>query len=142
MGLWTIGPFDQQLADARGVVGSLGYMDDARAERLLSNAMLRPLAEIRAYAEHILNVHWRLQRVRRVKHYDCRNLFDEELERPIPGTTPIELVRGDLTIAGVTLAEVDDELLNSALSVARERQRAANWLQGDDRIYSEVALDT
>jgi hypothetical protein len=142
LGLWTIGPFDQQLADARGVVGSLGYMDDVRAERLLQTATLRPLAEIKAYAEHILNVHWRLQRVRRVKHYDCRNLFREELEEPTPGTTPIELVGGDLTIAGVALAKVDDERLNSALNVVRERQRAANWLQGDDRIYSEVALDT
>lgn len=143
LGLWKIGPFDRQIADPREVVGVLGYMADLGAKRLLAEAKLRPRAVIEAYAEHILNVHWRLQqRLRGVETYDCRNLFREDIETPIPGTTPIKLVRGDLTIGRKALAKVDDESLRSALGIVRERQRAANWLQGDGAVYSKVDLDT
>ena len=54
----------------------------------------------------------------------------------------LRLVAGDLEVRGLPVWEAPEEDWREVLSIARERQQAANWLMGQEEIYSEVTCDT
>lgn len=135
-----VGPAHAQVADPRAIVGATSYLDEEGARELAARAVMRPDAEIAAYAEQARNVHWRLRRLRAgVAAYDCTRVFDDEAPE---GVAPVELVEGDMAFDGTPVGRVARPVIASALSIAAQRQRASSWLEGDAHLYSEVVLDT
>ncbi len=115
-------------------------LDEEGARELAARAVMRPEAEIAAYAEQARNVHWRLRRLRAgVAVHDCTRLYEGY---DAPGVSPVELVEGDLAFDGTPVGQVARPVIASAVSIATQRQRASSWLEGDAHLYSEVGLDT
>jgi hypothetical protein len=54
----------------------------------------------------------------------------------------IPLADGDLEIRGAPIFRAPEAVWREVMSIAIERQQAANWLIGEDEIYSEVTCDT
>ncbi len=54
----------------------------------------------------------------------------------------LRLVSDDLEVRGVPVWDASEEDWREVLSIARERQQAANWLTGQEMVYSEVTCDT
>ncbi len=57
-------------------------------------------------------------------------------------TRGLRFVAGDLAIGAQSLSAAADEAWLEVMSIVRERQQAANWLRGQDPVYSEVTADT
>jgi hypothetical protein len=54
----------------------------------------------------------------------------------------LRLIDGDLAVGKQPIAHADPEAVNDCTSIAIERQIAAYWLEGNDRIYSKVNPST
>lgn len=54
----------------------------------------------------------------------------------------VRFVASDLAIGGRCVADAAEEDFNVGSSISRERQTAAYWLQGEERLYSHVATPT
>jgi hypothetical protein len=93
-------------------------------------------------ADLTLAVRWRLREYsRRPEPID----FVELARRCEWAHMPVEdisLVNGDLAIRGSAISDTPELLLEECMSIARERQQAANWLVGFEEQYSEVTCDT
>lgn len=133
-------PYDCQV-DAPPIGDAIGFLtDDAR--QLLAAPMLRPTAELQRLADLMLTVHWRLRQHSSKREAldfvafaaDC-TWADMRLEDTM-------LIRNDLALRGIPLAEVSESVFQECFSIARERQQAANWLIGTERLYSQVTCDT
>lgn len=117
-------------------IADLGFMEPQGIE-LLESPNLRSRSEIEELARELYLIHRRLRQV-----YD---------QGPIPGNVPqlarelkvnpgsLSLVDGDLAIHGVRLPDVPPEIIRYTISTVAERHRAANWLLGDNPVYSEVS---
>jgi len=60
---------------------------------------------------------------------------------PLP-LTGLRLVADDLEVRGVPLWDASEEDWREVMSIAIERQQAANWLIGQELLYSDVTCDT
>ena len=133
-------PYDIQ-ADGPAVGLALGF-NEPRRETVLADPRLRPRDELTSLANHLFSLHWRL------RQYSLDGAaidFADVARRAWFGPLPIDRVRlreGDLELRGVPLFRAPEALWREAMSIARERQQAANWLEGQDPIYSEVTCDT
>jgi hypothetical protein len=58
------------------------------------------------------------------------------------GVDGLWLIDGDLAIGDKPIAEVLTEDIDICRSITIERQIAAYWLEGDNRIYSKVSPST
>lgn len=133
---WALGRYElpgyDQPADPAAVGEALGFLDDG-ADDVLRAATLRRHEELEQLAERLLTVHWRIRQFR-------------EDGRPMdfasgPGFLQrdgLRYVGGDLAIGELSISATDDQALSRALGLVRERQHAANWLCGDDPVYSGV----
>jgi len=54
----------------------------------------------------------------------------------------LPLVDGDLSICGVPISKAAPADLARRNSIARERQRAAIWLHGEESVWSHVVTHT
>ncbi len=54
----------------------------------------------------------------------------------------LRVVSDDLEVRGVPVWDASEKDWREVLSIARERQQAANWLMGQEVVYSEVTCDT
>ena len=133
-------PYDRQV-DGYVVAESLGFRRPREAT-VLASPRLRPHAEIVTMADVLLALHWRLRQYSlRPERLDFRRVA----ARMFFGTQPLAGLRlrdGDLEIAGRPLFETSEDSWRTAMSIARERQQAANWLLGEEPVYSLVTCDT
>ncbi|MBK7585545.1 MAG: DUF4272 domain-containing protein [Myxococcales bacterium] len=142
---WSLGHgdlprYDVQV-DSSVAAEALGFLNED-VEDVMLHAQLRQRSDLIRLAEFYFALHWRL------RHFalDARSM-DFEAFASECAFGPLE-VRGmdflahDLAIDGRPLAMLDDRRRDECLGIARERQRAANWLVGQDPIYSEVTCDT
>ena len=142
---WALGrtelpPYDLQ-ADGPAVGLALGF-HEATALTVLAAPRLRDRRELTSLADQLFSLHWRL---RQYSLDGARLDFVDFARRASFGPLAIDGLRiceGDLEIRGAPLFRAPEELWQEAMSIARERQQAANWLEGQDAIYSEVTCDT
>ncbi len=98
--------------------------------------MLRPTAELQRLADLMLTVHWRLR-----QHSSKRQALDlvafaADCAWADMRLEDTMLIRNDLALRGMPLVEVSESVFQECFSIARERQQAANWLMGTERVSS------
>jgi hypothetical protein len=139
LGRFELPPYDEQVCGA-DVAEELGFLERQGAA-LLAFPEVRDADEIAALADHVLTVHWRLREFGLRPHAID---FPEVIRRSTWGLTSDRLVfaEGDLALRGIRIDEATADLRQQCRSIATERQQAANWLLGNERVYSEVTCDT
>ena len=134
-------PSYQDTVRPADVAGALGFMSPAGAA-LLSAAALREAEELETLAARLFALHWRLREFSlRPRHMDFATFARTAPFGPLI-VTGLQFADGDLAIDGRPLARVAEERWRQCMSIAQERQQAANWLCGYGRVYSEVTADT
>jgi hypothetical protein len=128
-------------ADPYPISRVLGFRE-SRAESALAFPILRSAEEINDVADRLLSLHWRLRQY----SLDKKPMNFEEFARtayfgPL-SLDGLRLVSHDIEIRGVPLCDASESVWREVLSITRERQQAANWLTGEESIYSEVTCDT
>lgn len=141
LGRFVLPPYYRAVDPAR-VADSVGFLDDDLAAEVLEGAQLRSRAEIEALANLMFGLHWRLRdnaRGKAVMDYRafCRTAWFGPLE-----TSGMEFSKNDLALEGVPVNAASDAQIATVRSIVVERQRAANWLLGQDEVYSAVSCDT
>lgn len=142
---WALGAFElpphDQTCDPRQVTGSVFFLADdalARADEL----QLRTPEALSRFGEIQLALHWRLRDF---------SLRPEAMNfREFPKTawfgsidlSSLPFAEEDLAIQGQPIAKADPDLVRFCSSIASERHQAINWLEGWDKIYSEVDTST
>jgi hypothetical protein len=123
------------------VATALGFMRTP-AESVLAAPTLRSPAEIETLARRLFALHWRLREFTlRPRAMDFATFARTARFGPLD-IEGLELASGDLAIDGRPLLSADPHRVDECLGIARERQQAANWLRGDERLYSDVGADT
>ncbi len=141
LGQFKLPPYDQRVEPAR-VGDCLGFLNDERSNELLRVAHLRPREEMERLANLMFTVHWRLRdQGRGGKHLEFAKMCNEVWFGPLE-TGGLVFVNDDLALNGHEVASLTADALEKARSIAVERQRAANWLMGQDETYSFVSCDT
>jgi hypothetical protein len=133
-------PHDQ-LVDAPMIAESLGFLKDVEST-VLHNPQLRSFEDLNRFAESMLSLHWRLRQYS-LDHASMN--FVDFAKTCYFG--PLELhglrfVENDLAIGDRTISKASEETWRECLSIAQERHIAANWLIGNNEVYSQVTTDT
>jgi Domain of unknown function (DUF4272) len=140
LGRYELPPYDL-CADGPAAGLALGFREE-KEDTVLSAPELRSRDELSSLADQLFSLHWRL---RQYSLDGAAMDFVDVARRAWFGPLPLDGLRiceGDLEVRGVPLFRAPQELWLEAMSIARERQQAANWLEGQDAIYSEVTCDT
>ncbi len=142
---WALGrcelPAYDTTVKSPDVADRLGFMERAGSE-LVREARLRDPHVIEQLADRLLALHWRL------REFSLRPAamdFVAFARTAYFGPQDVEglrLAANDLAIHGRPLMDVPERRWRECLSIARERQQAANWLAGQQVLYSEVTCDT
>jgi hypothetical protein len=134
-------PVYDQSGDGPDACNALGFLDPD-AFSATGKLCLRPLSQLAALDELILNVHWRFNHFRRSpgKHDMERWAYDLSFGDEPCGQ--LRFINSDLAIGPFEFCDATEEQRRRVYSIVLERHRAANWLIGDDSVYSKVALDT
>lgn len=141
---WALRRVEMPAADAQvdpaEIAQSLGFLGPVE-NTILFSPKLRPAVEIESYGSRARSIHWRL---REFSLRRCAIDFRKTAETSwFPLTTDgIALAEGDLAIGGLPLSRAQDSSWHVAMSIARERHQAVNWLLGDGALYSEVDTST
>jgi hypothetical protein len=144
--VWALGrggwPVHDVLVDPSEVVSALGFFDAQAAHALIRDAQLRSLEELRWAADLCLSIHARLEEYTlRPEPLDFEEYVRQASLNP-------EILRGartfdrDLAIDRGPVWAASHERFQQVLGIARERHRAANWLLGQNPVYSCVQADT
>lgn len=142
---WALGAVELpgllEKSDGATVANTIGFLDERRAT-VLAAPRLRPIEELELMTEAFLAVHWRLRRHSRESGpYDFAALVAKnDWASLIAGR--LELIDGDLGLAGVPLTRAVGDLLDNARSVIQERHVALEWLTGQHPVYSQVESNT
>lgn len=142
---WALGrselPSYQETVRPPEVADSLGFME-ASGDALLNKPTLRSPAELETLARRLFALHWRLREFTlRPRPMDFASFARTGPFGPLD-VSGLAFAKGDLAIDGRPLASVDERRRRECLSIARERQQAANWLCGQEHVYSDVGCDT
>lgn len=138
--LMNLPPHDEPV-DPHQVAKAVGFLTDA-ARQLIGHQHLRPQEELDSLAERQFALHWRL-----VTFAKDQKRIDFEAfakgDQPDNEFGPLDisgvpLIGGDLAIKGGPLFGSQERDWKTALSIAEERHRAANWLIGYRKLYSET----
>jgi hypothetical protein len=123
------------------VAESLGFRRP-RAESVLASPALRDPDEIVHQADVLLALHWRLRQYKlRPERIDFRRVAGRMFFGVVP-LRGLRLLEGDLEVSRQLLFEASEDTWRNTLSIAVERQQAANWLLGEEPVYSQVTCDT
>lgn len=140
LNLLDLPPHDE-CVDPKQVTDAAAFLQPD-AQSLLQRAEPREAEEIEQGADRAFAIHWRL----RQHQLDGRPLnFGEFAKSAWFGPLNIDgipLAEGDLAIQGQPLTQAPAGLVATALSSARERHQAFNWLLGHEEIYSQVVANT
>lgn len=142
---WALGkvslPDYEKECEPSEIANTLGFLND-RISTPLANPHLLSYSDIEYWADAYLTLHWRLRQY----HLNPVAInFETYVEACTWGPlslAEIELVDGDLAIAGARLDRVDESTVRNLISITQERHQALNWLLGEESIYSQVTTDT
>lgn len=142
---WALGRYElpsyQKTVSSPDAADALGFMTPEAAD-VIKSAALRGPAQLEALAERLLALHWRLRQFSlRPERMDFLSFAPTAYFGPLD-IEGLEFVRGDLAIDNRPLMDVAEARWRECLSIARERQQAANWLCGQEVLYSDVTCDT
>jgi hypothetical protein len=134
-------PVYDKRADPYPIAQALGFRE-IRRDTILAVPALRPPEEISNLADTLFTLHWRMRQY----SLDRKPMKFAEFANtawfgPL-SLAGVRLVSDDLEVRGVPVWDASEEDWREVLSIARERQQAANWLIGQESIYSEVTCDT
>jgi hypothetical protein len=140
LGRYELPPYDVN-ADGPGAGLAIGFLEEWK-DTVLSAPRLRSADALTALADQLFSLHWRL---RQYSLDGAPMNFAEFAPRAWFGPLPLDDLRiceVDLEVRGVPLFRAPEEVWRTVMSIARERQQAANWLEGHEPLYSEVTCDT
>jgi hypothetical protein len=113
--------------------------DLQRAGALLNTAALRSASEIECYATHATVVTWRLRTFRMYPGpWDLIDYLRRHASFRETWLDGLRIQDGDLAIGSQAIASAAAPIVQTCERIAVERQIAAYWLEGDERIYSRV----
>jgi len=139
LGRFDLPPYDVQV-DPYVVARAIGFREPA-TNTVLADPRLRTAEEISLLADELFSLHWRLREYSLVgKPIDFKAVA-QKARFPLQ-IARLRLVNGDLELRGAPIARAPEAVWREVMSIASERQQAANWLVGEDEIYSEVTCDT
>lgn len=134
-------PSYQQATTPPCAADAVGLMTSNAAE-LIESAVLREPTELELLAERLLALHWRLRQFSmRPERIDFVSFASTAYFGPL-NVGGLEFAGGDLAIDGRPLMDVAEARWRECLSIAQERQRAANWLCGQEALYVDVTCAT
>jgi hypothetical protein len=142
---WSLGradlpPYDEE-ADGPSVGDTIGFLDDSARDLLLS-PRLRPAADLEWIANLTVAVHWRLRKLSLDPKAMDFCAFAHSVEWAEFPVDDLKFLDRDLALRGTPIAQASRTVIDCCSSIIRERQQAANWLRGDQELYSEVTCDT
>jgi len=143
--VWALGrcelPAYDVLAVPYDIAQAIGFREPTQ-DTILAGACLRSAGELSALADQMFSVHWRLREYSLAgKAIDFVSVAKEAWFGPRP-ISNLRLAGGDLEIRGVAISSAPELVWREVMSIARERQQAANWLIGQEVLYSNVRSDT
>jgi RNA polymerase subunit RPABC4/transcription elongation factor Spt4 len=131
--------YDDEAVPLDRALLSIGLEDLQTARQLLDSATLRPAAEIEQYATHATVVSWRLRTFQLYPGpWDLLGHLRRHTSFREAWLQGLRIVDGDLAIGTQSIANAPPEKVRTCEWIAVERQIAAYWLEGDDRVYSKV----
>lgn len=134
-------PAHDQFVQAKRLADVLGlFREDTRF--VIDSAELRCEAVVRATADRIMAVHWRLREFElSPKPIDfaamCRDSWFGALD-----ADALPMVENDLAIGTQSIARIDQGLRQRVKLATQYRHRAINWLCGHHRLFSHVDTST
>jgi hypothetical protein len=132
--------YDEQYGSLQ-VAEALGFPRE-RSATVLAAPSLRPHPEIQHGANTYLTVDWRLRQYSvDPDPIDFANYVSHCTWGPLT-LSDVSLIDGDLAIRGERIDRIPEDWYYRALSIARERHKAFNWLLGFDPVYSWVEAPT
>jgi hypothetical protein len=142
---WALGRYELPAYDVPAApyeaAETIGFRKPA-IDTVLAAARLRAAAELSSLADDLFALHWRLREYSLVgKAIDFASFAKTAWFGPLP-VSHLRLAASDLEIRGAPISRAPESAWREAMSIARERQQAANWLTGQEEIYSEVTCDT
>lgn len=132
-------PYDAQV-DVDALFDAAGFLKVGRGQRLIDSASLRSSEELAAFARQMLAFHWRTVDFRvqsKPIAFAEVSIFGGPFD-----LSWAQLLDGDLALQGARIDRASDQVRQLASSLSFERFRAANWLLGHQRVYSETPTDT
>jgi hypothetical protein len=134
-------PAPDQFVQAKRLADVLGlFREDTRF--VIDSAELRHEHDLRAAADQIMAVHWRLREFAiNPNAIDFERMCAESWFGPIdPGSIP--MLNGDLSIGNVALVDSDPATVARISVTIQHRHRAINWLCGHHPVFSQVDIST
>ena len=142
---WALGyaelPAVHAECDASDIANGMGFLDERR-ETPLHSPQLRESAEIEAWADTYLTLHWRL------REFSLRSVtidfvdYVSKCEWASMRLDHLQVQDRELAIDGARLDNLEPKVFRRILGITQERHTAFNWLLGFEAIYSEVTADT
>jgi len=134
-------PVYDRRADPYPIAQALGFRERWR-DSVLESPGLRSPEEVSDLADVLFTLHWRMRQYSLDrKPMNFREFANTAWFGPL-SLMGLRLVSDDLEVRGVPVWDASEEDWREVLSIARERQQAANWLTGQEMVYSEVTCDT
>jgi len=143
---WALGKFQvpphDQTVEPPALLKAMHILDAPAAKALIATPTVRPIDELKAMADRLLAVHWRLRQFR----LDGKKIDDWQSKAknawfPL-NVDGIPMVDGDLALCGDAIINAPEDAFHLASSIAQERHQAINWLAGDAEVYSETDTPT
>jgi Domain of unknown function (DUF4272) len=134
-------PAYETAANAKSLADSFGWLTD-RASKIVGEVKLRPEGEIQGLADKLFALDWRLADFQLKK--SPLNFVDFAMTAwfgPL-NVEGLKFVNSDLSIGGYSISEASDEARHTCRLITMNRRRAAEWLLGQTKIYSDVDLST
>ncbi|HEX6745708.1 MAG TPA: DUF4272 domain-containing protein [Longimicrobium sp.] len=143
---WALGRFElpphDRVVDVGTLLTSMGVLDADAAAELLAEPPLRPREEIATLRNRLFALHWRLRDFSiRPRPMDFASFAATAWFGPLD-LGGLTLVDGDLGVNGVRIDRASPDAVSTAMSIARERHQAANWLWEGPELYSEASEAT
>ena len=140
---WALGRFElpphDRVVDVGELLTSMGVLDTDAAAELLAAPPLRPREEIATLRNRLFALHWRLRDFSiRPRVMDFASFAETAWFGPLD-LGGLSLVDGDLGVNGVRIDRAPRDAFSTAMSIARERHQAANWLWEGPELYSEAS---
>lgn len=141
---WSLSYFEipvyDELVHTDKLLHDLSFLDSIAALSKIQTAELRSSDDLSRYSEEIFAYDWRMVDFR----VNPKKLnFLEVKIGPAPfDHTWAKLIDGDLAIQGKRIDKANPNDISTAQSIAVERHKASNWLQGYAQKYSHITTDT
>jgi hypothetical protein len=134
-------PVYDKRADPYPIALALGFRE-IRRDSILENPGLRLTGEVSNLADVLFTLQWRMRQFSVDRKPMNFGEFAKTARFGPLSLMGLRLVSDDLEIRGVPVCDASEEDWREVLSIARERQQAANWLLGQESVYSQVTCDT